>query len=391
MRSQAAAALIRPALYLHLPFCRGKCAYCSFNSQAVKAGAPILEAYLEALLQEMRRPERRAFLERVTLGSLYLGGGTPSLFSLSQLERLLGEVRRQATFAGDFECTVEVNPEHVTREFLSGLLRLGCNRLSLGVQSTAEEELRLLGRRTNRRQVRRALALATRCLANVNVDLICGLPGQKQETLAQSLEEVAAANPQHISLYDLQIDPGTELARRVSAGCLQTLPEEASLKLLTFGRARLSSLGFTAYEISNFSLPRRQCRHNLAYWRDQEYLGLGAGAHSFFKIGKRRFRQANEADPRRYIELIKRGTEPCRMREQLTPAEAAFDYLMTALRTTQGVRKKDFIKTFGTTLWPHEEVKCLQEEKLLAEKGGFLFLRPRGIVLSNEVFRRLLP
>lgn len=324
-----------PGLYVHVPFCQSKCPYCDFYSVT---SLDLISAYLEAL-------EREALFYKDSFASfdtLFLGGGTPSLLDTPQLTALLAGLGRNFHFAPDAEITLEANPDDITAEKLALWRDRGVNRLSLGVQSLNEGELRFLGRRHTARQARGALTLAREAgFANLGVDLIYGLPGQRPETWVQTLEAVLKFHPEHLSCYQLTLGEDTPLGRRAARGELTPLGEEAERDFFLRIAQFLTGRGYIHYEVSNFARERPQagslchnyCRHNLKYWRHVPYLGLGPGAHSF--DGRRRW--WNFPSVEEYCSLLNGGAGAVAGAETLTPAQLRLEALCLGFRTREGV------------------------------------------------------
>ncbi|MFH1595163.1 MAG: radical SAM family heme chaperone HemW, partial [Pseudomonadota bacterium] len=301
-----------PGLYVHVPFCKSKCPYCDFYSVTDQA---LIPAYVQAM-------EKEAGLYREAFGafdSLYLGGGTPSWLEASQLTTLLALVRRNFDFAEDTEFTLEANPDDITADKLRLFRELGVNRLSLGVQSLDEAELRFLGRRHTAGQARKSLELARAAgFDHVGVDLIYGVPGQKQEAWVGSLEQVLEFRPEHLSCYQLTLAPDTPLGRRAARGEVTHLGEEAERAFFLLTSRFLVERGYLHYEVSNFAREEEHCcRHNRKYWRHEPYLGLGPGAHSF--DGGRRW--WNFSSVEQYGSSLEAGKAPRAGEETLTPSQ----------------------------------------------------------------------
>jgi oxygen-independent coproporphyrinogen-3 oxidase len=317
-----------PGLYLHVPFCLSKCAYCTFYSVTDLSLIPL---WLKALPRELA-----LYRERFPLfDSLYLGGGTPSLLTAPQLETLFAALRPQLSFTAAAEITLEANPDDITPEKLRLWRDLGVNRLSLGVQSLSDPELALLGRRHRARQALWALDASRAAGFNhLNVDLMFGLPGHSPRTWLATLEKILAWRPEHLSCYELTWEEGARLTRLRTAGRLQPPSEtrQRSLFLLTAGF--LAKAGYSHYEVSNFARrPAHRCLHNLKYWRRQPYLGLGPAAHSFFQ-GRRWWNHPSLAD---YCRLLAQGAAPLAGGEELTPPQVLMEQLYLGFRTQEGV------------------------------------------------------
>jgi len=391
----------RLALYVHIPFCRAKCPYCDFNSYAGLEG--LMAPYVDALITEMALWRDTIRQTRVT--TVFFGGGTPSFLPLAETERIFAALRRSFRLAPHAEITVEANPGSADSARLDGLRRLGFNRLSLGVQSFQDDELGLLGRIHSAAEAREAYRAARRAgFENVNFDLIYGLPGQPLAAWQRTLAEAIALRPEHLSLYALALEEGTPLADDVAGGRLPAPdPDLAADMYLRAGEA-LAEAGYQQYEISNWALPSRRCRHNLVYWDNEAYLGLGAGAHSC--LGG--FRFAAVRDPARYIREVTAASAeppaeglpafPAGLRhletvEEVSQARAIAETAILGLRLAEGVSLTAFRRRFGLSLLSAygPAVAELTALGLLERANGRLRLTPRGRLLGNEAFVRFLP
>jgi oxygen-independent coproporphyrinogen-3 oxidase len=315
-----------PGLYVHVPFCRGKCAYCDFYSVG---DLSLIPAWRKAVEQEILY-HAGTF---APFDSLYLGGGTPSVLAEADLAALMEAIHRHFSLGPASEITMEINPEDADFEKLHGYRRLGINRLSIGVQSFDDEELRFLGRRHNARQAQKALLWARAAgFDNLNLDLIYGLPGQTLTGWEKTLAAALAFRPEHLSCYQLTVEPGTALARRTSGRPL--VSEEKEREFFLFTGEYLEGAGFFHYEISNFARGEgNYCRHNLKYWQRQPYLGLGPAAHSF-DGRKRWWNHRSLAD---WLEALNRGELPAAGEEVLTPEQVRLERLLLGFRTKRGV------------------------------------------------------
>ena len=385
------------ALYLHVPFCTAKCGYCDFNSY--EGLDHLVPDYTAALARELAlwAPAARGYEVR----SVFFGGGTPSLTPLDDLRALTSAIRAGYEVASDAEWTLEANPTDLARERLEVLRGLGFDRLSIGVQSLRDDELALLDRQHSGARALGALRDARAAgFDNLNADLIFGLIGQTAARWRETLEGVLDARPEHLSCYALTVEPGTHLYYRVRKGELPEPDPDTAADQYEWTRRRLAAAGYEHYEISNWAQPGRACRHNLVYWRAEPYLGLGAGAHSFF-AGRR---LANVDSPARYVELVDASHEQ-REREgrgelrQIaggeTPDEATLraDALILGLRLLEGVDEAAFEARFGVALREAFGPALARHEGLglLERPGGRLRLSDRGLLLANEVFADLLP
>ena len=385
------------ALYLHIPFCTAKCGYCDFNSYA--GLDHLVPAYTRALVREIElwAPAARD----VRVESVFFGGGTPSLTSLDDMRAITDAVRAHYNVAPDAEWTLESNPAELTEEHLAGLRAQGINRLSIGVQSLHDDELRMLDRLHSAERAMEAVAAARAAgFDNVSLDLIFGLIEQPLGRWQETLERALTLRPEHLSCYALGVEPGTPLHYRVARGELPEPDPDVAAAQYEWTRERLARADYRQYEISNWARPGRECRHNLVYWRAEPYLGFGAGAHSFF--AGRRF--ANVDAPNRYAEAIDASYEERRETGRATmhqiaggetPDDATLrsDAMILGLRLLEGVAVGEFAERFGCT--PEEAFGSALERHrslgLLEQDGDRLRLTARGLLLSNEVFVDLLP
>ncbi|MCA9856606.1 MAG: radical SAM family heme chaperone HemW [Dehalococcoidia bacterium] len=387
------------ALYLHIPFCTSKCGYCDFNSY--EGLDHVVPDYTPALIHEMELWAPAAKNYRVD--TIFFGGGTPSLTSIDDMRILADALREQYDISPDVEWTLEANPTELTREHLEGLRGIGVNRLSMGVQSMHPDELELLEREHTPERVAQAVADARAAgFDNLNLDLIFGLIGHSMERWQSTLEQVIAFQPEHLSCYALTVEPGTALYYRVQKGQLEEPDPDLAAEQYDWTRERLAAAGYQQYEISNWAKPGRACRHNLVYWRAEPYLGMGAGAHSFF-IGRR---MANVDSPTRYVEAVNQsyeerqasGTGRAELRQVAggeVPDEVTLraDAMILGLRLLDGVRTEDFRARFGVSVDDAFGPALQRHESLglIERTADRVRLTERGLLLANEVFVDLLP
>ena len=271
-----------PGVYIHVPFCERKCVYCDFYSIEDHSS---FDAFVDAVVAEIGSFAEEARGTR--FGTIFFGGGTPSLLAPNQLAKILDELRKGYSIENDAEVTLEANPGTISAESLSAYRSLGINRLSIGVQSFHNDELKFLGRIHNADEARRSVSDARRAgFSNISIDLILALPGQTIDKLEISLAEAVALDPKHISAYTLIVEKGTPLYRLVQSRQVAPLPSEAEAELYAFSMDYLIDRGFEHYEVSNYARPGFRSRHNSGYWDHSPYLGFGPSAHSFWK-GKR--------------------------------------------------------------------------------------------------------
>jgi oxygen-independent coproporphyrinogen III oxidase len=371
-------------LYIHLPFCRAKCAYCDFNSYAGQED--LFAAYARAIAGEIQSAAG------ARAATVYLGGGTPTVLPLSLLAEILAAVRAHFTLDGDAEISIEANPGTVDAGLLARLRRLGVNRLSLGVQSLDDGELRLLGRIHSADQALQAFAAGRQAgLDNVSLDLIYGLPDQALLAWQASLTRALEMAPDHLSLYALTLEEGTPLADRVLSGELSSPDPDLVAEMYEWAEAACAAAGYEHYEISNWARePRLRCRHNLATWRNEPYLGFGAGAHSW--AGGRRW--SNVAGPADYIERLSSGSSPVAAVEEITAELEMAETTILALRLLQeGLDLARFRERFGSDARQHyaSQVEELLALGLVEQDAHRLRLSPRGHLLANQAFYRFLP
>lgn len=375
-------------IYIHFPFCLRKCSYCDFYS--IPYQADLAEEYCSALCCEIERVADRQ--EWGTAISVYLGGGTPSLMSPAQIQRLFAHIHRFFTVAADCEITIEANPDTVSLDRLKAGCEAGINRISLGVQSFNESELELLGRIHSRDAVCRSVENVVKAgITNYGLDLIYGIPGQGLPEWLHNLEEAIKLVPAHLSCYLLQMEEMVPLALRLQKGEVAALPEEEESDMYYAAVNRLKHAGYQHYEISNFCRPGAACRHNLNYWEAGDYLGIGAGAVSF----KGGVRYWNLPQIRQYTRnLLSKGSEPPRevLESLISREQLGCDAMIMGLRMIRGINVDEFEKRFG--LQPQtafaDALQKSREERLLEYHHPWLRLTPQGYFLSNRVFVRIL-
>jgi len=414
------------AIYIHVPFCRSRCAYCDFNTYA--GLGDLIPAYVTAVCREIETAGERWGCFPVP--TVYFGGGTPSLLPLHLLAELFHALRFAFHVSEHAEVTLEANPGTLTPPSLRGLRALGVNRISLGVQSAHDEELRMLGRIHTWAQAVEAVGWVREAgLANLNLDLIFGLPGQTLARWQETLEAALGLEPAHLSLYALTVEEGTPLEQRIAGGKLPAPDDDLAAEMYEWAEEALAEAGFFHYEISNWAradlrshisslrsqIPNHEsqkwwpepgtrnlkpeapsehvspfvCRHNLIYWRNEPWLGVGAGAHSW--LGGRRW--AAVCHPRDYIAALERGDSPVTEVEPIDRRLEMGETMMLGLRLAEGVDDARFRARFGLGLEAAfgEELAGLQDLGLLEWDGRVARLTARGRLLGNQVFGRFLP
>jgi oxygen-independent coproporphyrinogen III oxidase len=372
------------ALYVHLPFCRRKCHYCSFISFAQREAD--IPAYLETLGKEL---QLRTNHEHIT--SIYLGGGTPSLVPVKSLEKLLDVIGELCTVDKSAEISMEANPGTVNEEYLSAIRQLGINRLSLGVQSFEDDELKMLGRIHTADEAVKAVYLARNAgFDNLNLDLIYGLPGQTEKDWQKSLIAALKLTPEHLSLYALTLEADTPMQTLINNGSLTLVDADMSADLYELAEDMLGERGYRHYEISNWAQDRRECRHNLVYWHNLPYLGIGVAAHSCLNG----HRMANTSNLDEYLSVFS-GTSSYKpeMDEKIDPALELAETIILGFRLDEGIKKEKISKRYGIDITEkfHVQIKEMTDAGLLVQKDGHIKLTSRGRLLSNQVFYRFLP
>ena len=365
-------------LYVHIPFCKSKCAYCDFYSLSRREDR--MDDYCAALAAHLRRMAPQA--AGVSVDTVYFGGGTPTLLGADRLCGLLDVIREVYRLAPGAEITLEANPDSALDAApLAQLRRAGFNRISLGMQSADDRELAEIGRIHTAEQVGRAVAAARSAgFDNLSLDLIYGLPGQTMARWQANLEAAAALKPEHLSCYGLKVEEGTPLYRRRKEAALPD--DDAQADMYLCAADRLEQLGYARYEISNFARPGRESRHNLRYWQLKEYLGFGPGAHSDFSG----VRFARSRDLEGYIRAAATGDLSPAERQAVSPEERAEEYLMLGLRTAAGISPEGLARhgrDFAPLL-PFLE-QCRREGYAHRSADGSWRLTARGALLSNPI------
>lgn len=372
------------SLYIHVPFCAGKCHYCGFYSTTYTLRQA--DEYIAALRIEAANYQH-AFNGR-TFDSVYIGGGTPTTLSSDQLEKLIAAIQKHFHLSQDAECTIEANPGTVSDSQLTLLREAGVNRLSLGVQSFNDDVLKVLGRVHSATEAADAFNLARNAgFANIGMDLIYGVPGQTADDWNETLKRVMGLEPEHVSAYSLSVDENSRFRRETEAGRFALPGDEQAAALYELAVRNLGRAGYSRYEISNFSLPGFTCRHNMNYWERGEYLGLGPGAWSF--ISGKRYHAI--ADVREYSLRMKAGLSVVEDGEVANFRQAANETVMLGLRTVQGVDRVRYERVFGAGLVQLLEKNAapLIQAGLIEESKGRIRLTERGFLLVDEALARL--
>lgn len=399
------------ALFVFVPFCKIKCTYCDFNAYANLAR--VMQPYAEAVVQEIRSwsiDDSHTDGSRLGAKSIYLGGGTPSLVPVEHIENILSACRHSFDVGSKIEITLEANPGTVDERKLESLLSLGINRLSLGVQSFDDVFLKRLNRGHTSLDALQTFGAARKVgLQNINLDLIFALPLQTLEDWARSLDQAIALQPEHLSLYALTVEEGTGLAFQIKRGRFPMPDDDLAAEMYMFAEDRLAEAGYDHYEISNWArrdatvsratdhetatwpprLPRLASTHNLTYWRNEPYVGFGAGAHSCF-AGRRYW---NVSSPVEYIQRMKRGEKEMSGSEEIGQQLEMAETVILALRTSEGIEFARFTDRYRADLRAvyAEVLEGLVKLGLVEFGSAAVRLTSRGRLLSNQVFMQFLP
>ena len=383
-------------LYVHIPFCVRKCAYCDFLSAPADTQERTL--YIDALTEEIRARKNDFTAYRVS--TIFLGGGTPSILEGDDSARIFRALQENFDISDDVEITMEVNPGTVTEEKAASWRKSGVNRLSIGLQSADDRELKMLGRIHTYREFLDTWKIVREAgFENVNVDLISAIPGQNLRSWSETLRKAADLGPEHISAYSLIVEEGTPFYERYGDGSgededkgnhLPPLPDEDTEREIYKATEKiLAEYGYHRYEISNYAKTGYECRHNLGYWERKEYLGLGLGASSL--LSECRFH--NTADMGKYLRLYENaGTDICEDIEHLSVEDQMEEFMFLGLRKTVGISVDDFRKAFGKEIREvyGEQMRKLEEQRLIEYSGNRVRLTERGTDISNYVFSEFM-
>ncbi len=379
------------SLYLHIPFCHTRCHYCDFNTYA--GMLPLREPYVKALLKEIALAGTMAQHPDGTLRrsrTIFFGGGTPSLLTVAQITRLLNACFTSFSVDKDAEITMEANPGTLDKEQLQGIRAAGINRLSMGAQSFDAELLQTLGRIHTPEEITQAVIFARAAgFTSINIDFMFGLPGQTMQHWQDTLDRALELRPEHLSLYSLIIEEGTPFHTWAHEGRITPGDEDLCADMYEYADERLRLAGYENYEISNWALPGHHSRHNLTYWQNLPYIGMGAGAYSTF--AGRRF--SNIREPLDYIKALNMQRLPEADSEPVEREQEMSETAFLALRTAMGLHLPTFAERFSQPFaqFVGDRLRPVEEAGLLEHETEWLRLSKRGRLLGNEVFLRLLP
>jgi oxygen-independent coproporphyrinogen III oxidase len=371
---------VTAGIYIHIPFCKSRCSYCDFATDIYRNDA-VVERYVDALCTEIN-----GYTERlIESDTIYFGGGTPSLLRSDQLEQIVASVRTSFQISSDAEITMEMNPATVTPESLAAFRSSGVNRASFGVQTFDDDDLKLLARGHNADDARNTFRMLRGAgFTNVSFDLIAGLPGQDMGKWKRNLSEAINLSPEHMSLYLLEIHEGTPMAEQVRSGRRPSPDDDLAAEMYEYMVDTLEAAGYIQYEISNFSKPGYESRHNSKYWRLDPVYGFGLSAHSF--DGVRRW--SNTRKIGEYMQMLERSVSPVIDTTDLTQKQLSGEFAFLKLRLSEGLHLAEYQERFGSRLEDEysEELAELKYSELIEVESGFLKLTRKGMLYSNEVF-----
>lgn len=369
-------------VYIHIPFCVGKCAYCDFYSLA--GCDRLMPEYQEALLHHIK--EASPQLEGYITDTVYFGGGTPSYYGANRLIAVFNALKKYGNVLMDAEVTAEVNPDSINLQDMQRMKKAGFNRISIGVQSANDGILKSLGRRHDFAKASETVENARKAgFDNVSIDLIYGLPSQTREDWADTLSRAAALKPDHFSCYGLKIEKGTPLYLYKDSPFIPDDDAQADMYLYTV--EALARFGYVQYEISNFAIRGKESKHNLKYWTRGEYMGFGAAAHSY--VGGQRYNYISSVSD--YIEKIMKNDTVIENREIITELEEAGEYLMLGLRTSAGISEDEYYKIFHCSFdFIRDKLESFVKCGWAVKNGERWSLTPQGFLLSNTLIGEVL-
>jgi len=372
-------------IYIHIPFCLSKCPYCDFNSVVVDSD--LAEDYVRSLIKEIQAFSENQ-PESLSVETIYFGGGTPSILKPSQLGAILEKVFACFEVEPNAEISLEANPGTLSREKVKKLSKSGFNRVSLGVQSFVDEELKILGRAHNSKQAIISYEMLRQYFGNLSLDLIFGVPGQNIETWRGNLKMAVKLKPEHLSVYSLTIETGTPFYSLWKEGKISLPDEEKVRKMYVLSMDFIQAQGYSQYELSNFARKGFECQHNLRYWQGKEYAGFGAGAHSYFHG----VRWGNVKKIRNYVEACKKGASAIEFEEKLTPFQKVNEFILLGLRMMKGVNLKRLKEDLNFDLGEEkrDEISELVNGRFLIRGKNHLRLSRKGILVADSVIQKLV-
>jgi len=370
-------------IYIHIPFCKKRCTYCDFYTEVAPQLIPTL---IDSIVEELRI--RKDYLHNDSIQTIYFGGGTPSILTKIQFERIFDAIYTHYSVNNDAEITFEANPDDLTSEFLDSTQSLPFNRISIGIQSFDDTDLKRINRRHSGLQAVKAVKMSQKAgFMNISIDLIYGLPFQTIAGWKKQLDTAFSLKVQHVSAYGLTYEEGTTLWKQRENGELKTVDDETMIEMYGLLIAKMKQNGFEAYEISNFSLPNFRSKHNTAYWKQEPYIGIGPSAHSY----DLKSRQWNIASITKYVKAIAENTVFFE-REELTLNDQYNDFVMVSLRTSDGLDVLQLEEKFGTEYKAYclKNIKTYIDTKKVDSLDGKLRLTAEGIQISNLILIELM-
>ncbi len=365
-------------VYLHIPFCKGKCLYCDFYS--INYNKDKVCSFLEAIKKEIILRTKKLNTSQICVDTIYFGGGTPSILRVDQIKKILDTLNDVFSIPPQKEITIEVNPSNVSDEMFTQYRRVGINRVVIGVQSFDDEELKMLGRNHSVKDSEAAVKLAKLSgFKKIGFDLIYGLPGQTIEKWEKSLDRTIKLFPSHISTYSLTWNKNTVIGRMIEDNILSTPDDDIVADMFMLADKKLTDAGYEHYEISNFALPGHRCRHNDRYWKCKNYFGFGPSAHSF--INKKRSK--NLSDINMYNYLLLKNILPIEYEEEITWEKQLIEKISLGLRTNDGV-------PFGYVSQNMDFIQFVISKGLASINHDRLTLTPRGFLLADEIALSLI-
>lgn len=358
------------ALYLHIPFCTSRCAYCDFCTDACSSDSKLVDEYVEDLALQIRRKAKEGELSSIQ--TVYLGGGTPSHIGMNRLSMLLYTLSLSMRLEPDVECSMEANPESLDERMVRDVWALGVNRLSIGVQSFDDEVLRLLGRAHDAQKAKDAIRTAQTRFENVSIDLMCGIPGQSMESFSESVNQAIELGVTHVSIYPLVIEKGTPFYKAYMKGKLPPLDEDAQADQMEEAERLLTAAGYVRYEVASYAKPGFECKHNTSYWSGVPYLGLGRSAATMTQNSERRMR-------------VQDGC----VTDDLNPAEMRAEDLMLAMRMARGVSRQQVNEAEDLLPRVHAVFEELLALGLVEEREERFVPTKLGWLCGNELYGRI--
>ena len=372
-------------LYVHIPFCERKCNYCDFYS--VSKSDIVEKQYIKALLEEIK--SYKNISKDYVVDSIFIGGGTPSYLNHENIGLILDEIKNIFILSDDIEVTMEANPNSITLDKVINYKKYGINRMSVGIQSLDKDILKIIGRLHNSKEALEAIDTIKKAgINNINVDIMFNIPGQELSSIQSTLKQVIDKDIEHISFYSLKLEEGTPMYKMEESGIIKMVDDDIERNMYYEGRELMENNGYYQYEISNFSKPGYECRHNIKYWTGGEYIGFGPFAHSCFKDN----RFNNISDIKRYCENMNEPNKYRHLNEVLDKESKMFEYIMLRLRMNSGFIIEDFNGEFNIDFMKKykNQIDSLLKYQLIDIDNGKVKLTKKGMDVSNYVFEEFL-